>query len=116
MNHAISVFLKNQQIFGLCKHFRFFHVCLLENNLDKKQLKAIKELKTKMNKESLVCYKTDKTDKLAIDTVENYSSKMEKHIKNDMEVSEKKVTTIENRLNEHMEHWVRVTNAGEKTG
>ena len=84
-----------------------------ENNLDKKQLKAIKELKTKINNEGLVCYKTDK---LAIDTIENYATKMEKHIKDDMEVSEKKVTTIENKLNEHMEHWVKITNAGEKTG
>jgi hypothetical protein len=33
-----------------------------------------------------------------------------------MEVSEKKVTTIENKLNEHLEHWVKITNAGEKTG
>ena len=80
---------------------------LSENNLDKKQLIAIKELKTKMNKEGLVCYKTDKTDKLVIDTVENYAAKMEKNIKTNVEVSEKKVTTIENKLNEHMEHWKR---------
>ena len=43
---------------------------ILKNNLNVKQLKSIKELKTKMNSESLVCYKTDKTGKFVIDTIE----------------------------------------------
>ena len=43
---------------------------ILKNNLNVKQLKSIKELKTKMNGESLVCYKTDKTGKCVIDTIE----------------------------------------------
>ena len=43
---------------------------ILKNNLNVKQLKSIKELKTKMNSESLVCYKTDKTGKSVIDTIE----------------------------------------------
>ena len=89
---------------------------IIENNLSVKQVKAIKELKTKMSNEGLVCYKTDKTGKLVIDTVDNYAMKMEKHIKNDIEVTEKKVKTIENKLNEHMEHWVGITRAGENTG
>ena len=89
---------------------------ILKNNLNVKQLKSIKELKTKMNSESLVCYKTDKTGKFAIDTIENYSAKMEKHTKNDVDITEKKITTIENILNEHMEYWIGFTKAGEKTG
>ena len=89
---------------------------ILENNLDVKQLKSIKELKTKINNEGLVCYKTDKTGKLAVDTLENYSSKMEKHTKDDINITEKKITTIENKLNEHMDYWVGMTNTGESTG
>ena len=49
---------------------------ILENNLSGKQVKAIKDLKTKMKQEGLVCYKTDKTGKFAIDTVENYANKI----------------------------------------
>ena len=52
----------------------------LHNNLDETQMKALKNLKPKIVDENLVCYKTDKTGKLALDTIENYS---EKHIKND---------------------------------
>ena len=40
---------------------KFGHI--IENNLSVKQVKAIKELKTKMSSEGLVCYKTDKTGK-----------------------------------------------------
>ena len=89
---------------------------ILKNNLDAKQLKAIKEIKTKLKTEGLVCYKTDKTGKSAIDTIDNYATKMEKNIENDAEITLKKVTTIENKLNDHMEHWVGMTNAGEFTG
>ena len=87
---------------------------ILKNNLNVKQLKSIKELKTKMNSESLVCYKTDKTGKFVIDTIENYSAKMEKHTKNDVDIAEKRITTIENILNDHMEYWIGFTKAGEK--
>ena len=86
---------------------------ILKNNLDAKQLKAIKEIKTKLKTEGLVCYKTDKTGKSAIDTIDNYATKMEKNIENDAEITLKKVTTIENKLNDHMEHWIGMTNAGE---
>ena len=41
---------------------------------------------------------------------------MEKHIKNDTKITEKKVKTIENKLNEHMKHVVEFTSAGEHTG
>ena len=86
---------------------------ILENNLDKEQMSSIKELKTKIKEDGLVCYKTDKTGKLAIDTLENYATKMNKHIKDDIEITEKKMRSIENKLNEHMEDWVGFTGAGE---
>ena len=39
-------------------------------------LMCIKELKTKMKKENLVCVETDKTGKFALDTKENYVKKI----------------------------------------
>ena len=42
-----------------------------------------------MSEETLVCYKTDKTGQLAIDTVHNYSEKMKKHIKDDKTITYK---------------------------
>ena len=69
-----------------------------------------------MSEENLVCYKTDKTGKFALDTVQNYSEKMVKHIKDDKTVSAKGLKKIENNLNNHAEYWSRMTNAGERTG
>ena len=79
-------------------------------------MKALKNLKPKICYENLVCYKTDKTGKLAIDTIENYSEKLKKHIKNDKIVESKMVKKIEKNLNKHADYWVRITQAGGNTG
>ena len=52
----------------------------LENNLTMRQTTGIKDLKTKMKAEDLVCIETDKTGKFALDTKENYMKKIQKHI------------------------------------
>ena len=48
---------------------------IVENNLRDKQLKNVKNLKSRMKKENLVCGETDKTGKLTLDTLENMSKK-----------------------------------------
>ena len=48
---------------------------IIENNLDKKQLKDIKNLKKRMKKEGLAAGETDKTGKLTLDTLENVVEK-----------------------------------------
>ena len=68
-----------------------------------------------MKDEELVCFKTDKTGYLALDTQENFTKKMEKHIENDKIIDEKEVKTIENKLNKHTEHFLNITKAGENT-
>ena len=92
------------------------HGNMLENNLDVKQMETIKKLKKKMQDENLVCYKTDKTGNLVLDTINNYSNKMSKHIKEDEAITEKKVKSIENNLNKHANYWVEMTKAGELSG
>lgn len=87
----------------------------LDNNLDNEELKTIKNLRNKMDKDNLICYETDKTGKRVLDTVENYAKKMMKHIENDEIILEKKVRKIENKLNEHVDDWMDMTNAGEHT-
>ena len=71
---------------------------ILDNNLNENQLDTIKKLKKKITGENLVCYKTDKTGNIALDTIENYSKKMFKHIGEDEVITEKRVKTIENVL------------------
>ena len=56
---------------------------IIENNLDPKKIKTIKELKNRIKEEKLVLYETDKTGKFTLDTLKNYNNKMDKHIKDD---------------------------------
>ena len=70
----------------------------------------------KMKNENLVCIETDKTGKFALDRKENYIEKIHEHIEMDEVISSKQVKTIENKLNKHAEHAVRITMAGENTG
>ena len=85
---------------------------LLDNNLSETQLKNMKNLKTRIKQEDLVCSQTDKTGKLTLDTFKNVTEKMEKHIKDDKVINEKQVRTIENKLNNHMQYWVRILQPG----
>jgi hypothetical protein len=85
---------------------------ILDNNLSKTELKELKNLKNRIEKEGLICSQTDKTGRLTLDTLENMTEKMEKHVKNDKVVTEKEVKTIENRLNNHMEWWIKILQPG----
>ena len=69
-----------------------------DNNISEAQAKDIKNLKDRIKKENLTCGETDKTGNLTLDTLENMSNKMEKHIKDDKVVNEKEIKTLENRL------------------
>ena len=62
----------------------------------------------------IISYETDKTGKRVIDTVENYLDKIRKHIVNDETILEKKIRKVESNLNEHVDHWMKMTNAGGK--
>ena len=88
---------------------------ILKNNLSKHQIEALRNLKSKISDENLVCTKTDKTGKLSLDTVENYSNKMMKHIENDKVLEPKDVKKIENILNKHADYWIKMTQSGGNT-
>ena len=66
-----------------------------------------------MKDEGLACGETDKTGRLTLDTLENISEKMDKHIKEDKVITEKEVKTIENKLNRHMDGWIQFIKPGE---
>ena len=78
---------------------------ILKNNLTTKQVEAIRNLKSQMAEDALVCYKTDKTGKLALDTIENYTEKMKKHIKDDEIITYKELKKIENDFNKQSDYW-----------
>ena len=88
---------------------------VFENNLSEAQLKDIKDLNCRIKKEGLACGETDKTGKLTLDTLENISKKMDKHIKDDKVLKEKEVKTLENKLNRHIDFWTRILKPGENS-
>ena len=67
--------------------------------------KDIKNLKKRLKNEGLVCEQTEKTGKFTIDILQNVVEKMEKHIKDDKVINEKKVRGLENKLNGYMGSW-----------
>ena len=85
---------------------------VIESNV--KQVNDLKKFKERMQKEELVCGETDKTGKFTLDTLENMSKKMEKHIENDKILNQKEVTKIENSINKHMDFWSGILNVGEQ--
>ena len=93
-----------------CDKFGNIH----DNNLNKEKLKDIKDLKNRMKTENLACGETDKTGKLTLDTVDNISKKMNKHIKDDKILNAKEVKRLENKVNKHMDFWCGILKHGEK--
>ena len=86
---------------------------LLDNNLSETQQREIRNLKSRIKEEGLTCGETDKTGKMTLDTLENLSKKMDKHIGEDKVLNENEVKRLENKLNRHMTFWVGILKPGE---
>ena len=71
---------------------------VFDNNLADTELKDMKNLKNRIKNEGLTCGVTDKSGKLTLDTLDNVSKKMDKHIGEDKVVSHKEVKRIESKL------------------
>ena len=70
-----------------------------KSNLTKDEKVGLKELKKKIDDQELVVFKTDKSGKLSVDTVENYKSALEVHTVNDTKTDMGKVEAIEKEMN-----------------
>ena len=85
-----------------------------KNNLEKKEIEGIKEIKDKIKKKELVVFKTDKSSKLCVDDVENYKEAVKVHTKDDEIVDWKTVQKIENNMNDHLKAFNKMMNVGTK--
>ena len=63
-----------------------------KGNLSNAEFEGIKEIK---ENENLMVFSTDKPSKFTADTIENYESALNEHIKDDTEINEKEVRKIE---------------------
>ena len=72
---------------------KFYNVSLEEE-------KGLSKLCEKRSESNVVFFKTDKSGRMAVDDVENFSVKMKPHLECGVEVPEERVMKIENEMNE----------------
>ena len=71
------------------------------SNLTREEEIGRKEVKEGVKSKGWIIYQTDKSGKMCLDSVENYTKCMEPHIKNDEEVKVKRELNAEKSINEH---------------
>ena len=86
-----------------------------ESNFSKQEWAGVKEIKEKTKNKECFVKQTDKSGKLTIDTVENYSSFIEEHTTNDELIDVKKVDYLESKLNDNLKILNRIFNVGGDT-
>ena len=85
-------------------------------NLTIEQQRGLKSLGEKKKRKEVVIFETDKTKRFSCDTIDNYRTLGESHIMNDEVVTADAVKRFEKEINGHTEQWIRMLNAGKKTG
>ena len=73
-----------------------------QSNLTEDEKKGIKELKAMVANKEAVIFKTDKTSKLSIDTLENYSEELKTHTVSDSVIDRDEVERIEKKMNQNL--------------
>ena len=89
---------------------------ILNSNVDKAQLSALKSLKTKVNNGEIIVMTTDKSGKLACESRDQYIASMQPHIANDQVISLEEKNNIENNINGHCIQFGRILKIGQNQG
>ena len=61
-------------------------------------------------------YGTDKSEKIVLDTPNNFMKAMAPHIRDHIKVSLEEVESSEKSLNNHSKMWCKITNIGKNAG
>ena len=85
-------------------------------NIDRSKQKGLKSLVEKRRGAGLVYYETDKSGKMTVDEVENFTKKMEPHLTGMREVDAILVEEIEKEMNSRSKCWARILNIGSAWG
>ena len=82
------------------------------SNLTEDERQGIKELKALVTNKEAVIFKTDKTSKLSIDTLENYSEELKTHTRADKIINREESVKIENKMNQNLYCLNQIFNVG----
>ena len=78
--------------------------------------RGIKSLQQKSKEGELVIFKTDKSDRMCVDTLDNYDNAMKEHVENDATVTKEEYTKVEEEMNGHAVMWGRMLGVGAAHG
>ena len=85
-----------------------------KTNLTRSEVAGMQELKNKVKSEEIVVFKSDKSGKLTVDSLENYSEAILGHTEADVEIGMEDVKKIEENMNDHLRQLNKIFNVGEK--
>ena len=86
----------------------------LESNLTKQQMRGMKKLKRRIKNGEIVCFQTDKSGSVSVDTPDNYVDSMQPHLEGTIPSTEEEYTKTEKLINAHMTNWCRIMKFNKK--
>ena len=78
--------------------------------------RGLKSLQGRSRNGEICIYKTDKSDRLCCDTVDNYDAAMKEHVDKDVVVTEDDYSKVEDEMNGHSVMWGRILSVGAAYG
>ena len=85
-----------------------------ESNLTKQQKQGLKKLKRRVKNGEIVCFQTDKSGSISVDTPDNYVDSMQPHLEGTIPSTEEEYTKTEKLINAHMMNWCRIMKLDKK--
>ena len=85
---------------------------ITKSNVTKEESKAIKSLSDKVRNRDVIILATDKSGKLACETIDTYTASMEPHVNKDAVIDLDKRKDVENSLNGHCLQLGRIVKIG----
>ena len=87
-----------------------------KKNVSKSEEEGLKKVKERIKSKEIVVFSSDKSSKLTVDTVQNYTTAISEHAKDDTIVGKKKVQETERRMNQHLAHFNKMFRVGSTWG
>ena len=81
-------------------------------NISKQKSLGLKQVTERIKNKELVVFTSDKTDQFTVDSVPNYMKAMDEHTRNDTVINNKKVRTIEVKMNHHLKQFNKMFRVG----
>ena len=85
-----------------------------ESNLTKSQKLGLNKLKKRVKNKEIVCFQTDKSGSISVDTPENYVESMKEHLEGTIPSTEEEYVKTEKLLNAHTMTWSRIMKFNKK--